>query len=100
MGTCIIVDHSSGGCECLSSDHTGAYVHGLSLTPRDNLPRLALEDISFSTGRSGAQRSHVSDIGAGRPGSAPFVSHRPGAYGRLLLAVYVRWKMGMLVVPN
>ena len=36
-------------------------------------------------------------IGAGRPGSVPFVSHRPGAYGRLLLAVYVRWKTGLLL---
>ena len=34
-------------------------------------------------------------LGIGRPGS--FVSHRPGAYGRLLLAVYVRWKTGLLV---
>ena len=33
----------------------------------------------------------------GRPGSVPFVSDRPGAYGRLLLAVYVRWKSGVLV---
>ena len=36
-------------------------------------------------------------LGVGRPGSVPFVSHRPGAYGRLLLAVYVRWKTGLLV---
>ena len=27
----------------------------------------------------------------------PFVSDRPGAYGRLLLAVYVRWQTGLLV---
>ena len=67
------VDHSGGGCECLSSDRTGAYVHGLSLMPKE------------------------SGIGAGRPGSVSFVSHRPGAYGRLLLAVYVWWKMGLLV---
>ena len=33
----------------------------------------------------------------GRPGSVPFVSDRPGAYGRLLLAVYVRWTTGVLV---
>ena len=36
-------------------------------------------------------------LGVGRPGSVPFVSNRPGAYGRLLLAVYVRWKTGLLV---
>ena len=33
----------------------------------------------------------------GRPGSVPFVSNRPGAYGRLLLPVYVRWWTGVLV---
>ena len=32
-----------------------------------------------------------------RPTSVPFVSDRPGAYGRLLLAVYVRWESGVLV---
>ena len=36
-------------------------------------------------------------LGVGRPGSVPFVSHRLGAYGHLLLAVYVRWKTGLLV---
>ena len=36
-------------------------------------------------------------LGVGRPGSIPFVSMRPGAYGRLLLAVYVRWKSGLLI---
>ena len=33
-------------------------------------------------------------------GSVPFVSHRPGSYRRLLLAVYVRWKMGLLVASD
>ena len=33
----------------------------------------------------------------GRSGLVPFVSDRPGAYGRLLLAVYVRWRTGVLV---
>ena len=41
--------------------------------------------------------SQLSGVGVGRPGSVSFVSHRPGAYGRLLLAVYVRWKTGLLV---
>ena len=31
-------DHSGGGCECCSSDCTGAYVHSLSLMPRESLP--------------------------------------------------------------
>ena len=34
---------------------------------------------------------------AGRPGTVPCVSNRPRAYGRLLLAVYVRWRTGLLV---
>ena len=42
----------------------------------------------------------MSGIGAGQPGSVPFVSHRPGAYGRLLLAVYVRWKTCLLVASD
>ena len=33
----------------------------------------------------------------GLPGLVPFVSCRPGAYGRLLLAVYVQWWTGLLV---
>ena len=36
-------------------------------------------------------------LGVGRAGSIPFVSEKPGAYGRLLLAVYVRWKSGLLI---
>ena len=62
------------------------------------LPVSELEDKSVSTG--GARMSHVSGIGAGWPGSVPFVSHRPGAYSCLLLAVYVRWKMGLLVASD
>ena len=33
----------------------------------------------------------------GLTGLVPFVSCRPGAYGRLLLAVYVRWRTGLRV---
>ena len=36
-------------------------------------------------------------LGIGCAGSIPFVSERPGAYGRLLLAVYVRWKSGSVI---
>ena len=31
-----------------------------------------------------------------RPGSVPFVSHRVGAYGRLILSTYERMKTGTL----
>ena len=36
-------------------------------------------------------------LGVGRAGSIPFVSETSGAYGRLLLAVYVRVKAGLLI---
>ena len=36
-------------------------------------------------------------LGVGRAGSIPFVSEKPGTYGRLLLAVYVRWRTGLLI---
>ena len=93
-------DHNGGGCDCLSSDRTGAYVHSLSLIPRESLSGPELEDVSVSTRESGDRRSHILSIGVGRLGSVPFVSHRPGAYGRLLLAVYVQWKMGLLVASD
>ena len=54
-------------------------------------------DASDHTEESGAQLNRAYCMGVGRPGSVPFVSHRPGAYGRLLLAVYVRWKTAFLV---
>ena len=68
-------DHNGGGCECLSSDRTGAYVHSLSLIPRECLSRPELEDVSVSTEGSGDRRSHILSIGMGRPGSVSFVSH-------------------------
>ena len=40
---------------------------------------------------------HTHCMGVAQPGSVPFVSDRPGAYGRPLLAVYVWWKTGLLV---
>ena len=87
------VDHSDVNCDCLSSDQMAAYVHDLALMPRECLP---VEDASVHTEESGARMSHAYCMGMGQPGSVPFVSHRPGAYGHLLLAVYVRWKTGFL----
>ena len=91
------VDHSDVNCACLSSDQTAAYVHDLAHMHREHLPVSEVEDASVHTGESGARICHAYCMGVGRPGSVPFVSDRPGAYGRLLLAVYVRWKMGLLV---
>ena len=67
--------HNGGGCECLSSDLAGAYVHSLSLIPRESLSGPELEDVSVSTGGSGDRRSHI-EHRRGRPGSVPFVSTR------------------------
>ena len=83
--------------QCLSSDRMGAYDHDLALMPQEYLTVSELEDASVHTGGSGARMSHTYGMSAGPPGSVPFVSHRPGAYGRLLMAVYVRWKTGLLV---
>ena len=90
------VDHSDVNCACLSSYLTVAYVHDLVLMPREYLPVSEVEDASVHTEEIGARMSHAYSMGVGRPGSVPFVSNRPGAYGRLLLAVYVWWKTGLL----
>ena len=83
------VDHRDGNCDCLSSDQTAVYVHDLALMPWECLTVSEVEDASVHNGESGARMSHASGMGVGRPGSVPFMSHRPSAYGRLLLAVYV-----------
>ena len=94
------VDYSYVNCACLSSDRTAAYVHDLALMPRESLPVSEVEDASVHTEESGARKSHAYCMGLGRPGSVLFMSHRPGAYGCLLLAVYVRWKTGLLVASD
>ena len=91
------VDHSDVNCARLSSDRRAAYAHDLALMPWECLPVSEVEDASVHTEENGAWMSHAYCMCVGRPGSVPFVSNRPGAYGRLLLAVYVRWKTGLLV---
>ena len=85
-------------CDCLESDRTGAFVHCLippldhtGLIPGDNSDDSDIVSVGF------AFRDDCGYLGVGRAGSIPFVSERPGAYGRLLLAVYVRWKSGLLI---
>ena len=91
-------EHCDTDCSCRSSDRTSSYVHGLRPMPGDD------ESTSMNDDRTsvGTEDNVVVDndcgyLGVGRPGSVPFVSQRPGAYGHLLLAVYVRWKTGLLV---
>ena len=68
----------------------------IPISVRD-VPLLGNDDTSVHTEESGAQMDRAYCLGVGWPGSVPFVSHRPGAYGRLLLAVYVQCKTGLLV---
>ena len=85
-------------CSCLSSDRTASYVHGLRPMPWEDESTSKNEDqTNIKTGDNVVVNNDCGYLGVGRPGSVPFVSHRPGAYGRLLLAVYVRWKTGLLV---
>ena len=94
-------DHTGRDCTCLSADSTGTYVHDLSLATKEVSPMEEMEDLSAAPGGDGVRMSLLPGAGTGRPGSVPFVSHRPGTYGRLfLLAVYVRWKTGLLVVSD
>ena len=99
------IDHDGEDCACLSSDSTEAYVHDLSLASYERDPSPIIEGALAAEVRgedSGVRGVYISrDCGSaasgrGRPGSVPFVSHRPGAYGRLILAVYVRWRTGLL----
>ena len=92
------VEHCDAKCTCLELDRIGAYVHCLlpspgnldSTPPNDNDVSVEVENGFIFDDDSGY-------LGVGRPGSIPFVSEKPGAYGRLLLAVYVRWKTGLLI---
>ena len=92
------VEHCDANCTCLESDRTGAYVHCLlplpgtldSTPPNDN-------EVSVEVENGFTFNDDCGYLGIGRPGSIPFVSEKPGAYGRLLLAVYVRWKTGLLI---
>ena len=85
-------------CDCLDWDRTGAYVHCLipkidltDLTPLDNI------DVSEEIATGFTFNNDCGYLGVGRAGSIPFVFEKPGAYGRLLLAVYVRWQTGLLI---
>ena len=72
-------------------------MHELALMPREPVLTSDVGDASVHTGVTDARLCHTPSLGVGRPGSVLFVSDRPGAYGRLLLAVYVRWQTGLLV---
>ena len=92
------VEHCDAKCDCQQSHQTGAYIH--CLLPRIGKPdSTSLDDADISVERENGFtfNNDCGYLGIGRPGSVPFVSEKPGAYGRLLLAVYVRWKTGLLI---
>ena len=80
--------HEDVDCECQTSDRTAAYVHDLTINRRGPVDSPEWE-VASSVRPQPDWRKSV-------PGLVPFVSCRPGAYGRLLLTVYERWRTGLL----
>ena len=92
------VEHCDANCTCLESDRTGAYVHCLLSLPGTSVSTSPNDDeVSVEVENGFTFSNDCGYLGVGRPGSIPFVSEKPGAYGRLLLAVYVRWRTGLLI---
>ena len=78
------VAHCDTGCTCLSSDRTASYVHGLLPMPWEDESTSKKDDKTIvETEDNTAVNNDCGYLGVGRLGSVPFVSHRPGAYGRL-----------------
>ena len=80
-------NHEDMNCECQTSDRTEAYIHDLSVNKREPVDSPDV-DVASNIRPS-------SDWNKSPPGLVPFVSCRPGAYGRLLLAVYERRLTGL-----
>ena len=92
------VEHCDANCACLNSDRMDLYIHSLLPRPEtsDSTPRNG-DEISGEVEDGFTFNNDCGYLGVGRPGSIRFVSEKQGAYGRLLLAVYVRWKTGLLI---
>ena len=82
-------NHEDMECECQSSDRTAAYIHDLSVNKREPAD-------SPDTDMALNIRPE-SDWNKRPPRLVPFVFCGPGAYGRLLLAVYERRLTGLVV---
>ena len=92
------VEHCDANCTCLESDRTGPYVHCLLPMPgTSDSTSLNDAEVSVEVEHGFTFNNDCGYLGIGRPGSVPFVSEKPGAYGRLLLAIYVRWNTGLLI---
>ena len=91
------ISHEDIDCDCQTSDSTAAYVHDLTVNGRGlvHSPDAGVASTCYT--RSNGHLCIEPSWERGRPGLVPFVSDRPGAYGRLLLTVYVRWRTGLLV---
>ena len=83
------LDHEDVDCECQASDRTAAYVHDLTVNRRG--------PVDSPDSDVASKLRPESDGKKGLPGLVPFVSCRPGAYGRLLLTVYEWRQTGLLV---
>ena len=91
-------EHCVVKCNCLDSDRTGAYVHCLlPRTGKSDSPLLNDAEVSGEIENGFTFNNDCGYLGVGRVGYIPFVSEKSGAYGKLLLAVYVRWKTGLLI---
>ena len=98
------MDHGGGGCECLSSDSAGAYVHDLSLAScgRDSSP------VKEEAPSAGARDEDSSVRSVDFRGIVSRLARVRGTRGRYplclisqgLMAVYVRWKTGLLVASD
>ena len=92
------VEHCDANCACLESDRTESYIHNLLPIPETfHLTSPNYDEISGEVENGFMFNNDCGYLGVGRPGSIPFVSQKPGADDRLLLAVYVRWKTGLLI---
>ena len=93
------IDHEDIDCGCQSSDRTAAYVHDLTVNERGPVPSpdAGVASSCYTRPRTNGHLCLEPSWERGCPGLVLFVSDRTGAYGRLLLTVYVRWWTGLLV---
>ena len=91
------INHEDINCGCQSSDRTAAYVHDLTVNGRGCVSSPDAGVASSCYTRTNGHLCIEPSWERGRPGLVPFVSDKPGAYGHLLLMVYVRWRTGLLV---
>ena len=76
------VEHCDANCTCLASDRTDAYIHCLLPMPETSDSTSQSEDeASVEVANGFTFNNYCGYLGVGRPGSIPFVSEKPRAYG-------------------